>query len=101
MPANAPHKLPYWRSESQNLRDAIQAYFDIKAGVQNAVAPTAEQLTLIKDYITKWANYQHWKVKQDDEPILQLLRDNASTINSSDGISAWLVQSLPIGIDPF
>lgn len=93
-----PYGTPlYWRDEvSGVLPAAVDAYFSFVLG--EGPEPTAEQLSLLLDYIRYHINAPCWG---DVMGKLELLREQARALATVDDIRKYINSSLEIGLDPF
>ena len=100
--------LPYWRNETtEGLREVVEALstyinnLDPTSTPQTQVAPTNQQIGILRNYISRWANYGAWIVTQENTEFLTELRESAAAIASLPDARQWLIQASSIGIDPF
>lgn len=99
--------LPYWRNETEELRtivESLSVYIkNLSPGttVQTQKAPTAAEITLLRNYVVRWANYDGWKVTEENQESLADVRKLAQGIQSFPDARQWLTMANVIGIDPF
>ena len=99
--------LPYWRNETEELKGIVESFSayinNLYPGAipQTQKAPTAQEITLLRNYIVRWANYDDWKVTQENQEFLQDVRKLAQGIESFPDARQWLKMANGIGIDPF
>ena len=100
--------LPYWRNEAtEGLREVVEAFstyinnLDPTNTPQTQVAPTTQQISILRTYIIRWANYGAWIVTQENAQFLADIRESATKIASFPDARQWLIQASSIGIDPF
>lgn len=99
--------LPYWRNETEELKGVVESFStyinNLRPGaiVQTQKAPTAQELTLFRNYIIRWANYDGWKVTEENQEFLIDIQKLAQGIQSFPDAQQWLKMANSIGIDPF
>lgn len=99
--------LPYWRNETEELKTVVESLSTYinnlypGATPQTQKAPTSQEMALLRNYIVRWANYDDWKVTEDNQTFLEDLRALAQGIQSFPEAQQWLEMANAIGIDPF
>ena len=88
----------YWRHEpSGKLEAAITTYIAYASG--DRTAPTAQQLSLLVDYLKYWINASCWQ-QPETEYWLDRLRARSYSLNTVAEVSNWLDDCLKLGLDP-
>lgn len=99
-------RLPiHWRDEQSGLVPAaVKAFINHQADPDQDPAPTAEQLSILVDYLHYYIHAPCWEFDSTDDS-LPALRDGISRLKESDqltpdAVDRWLWQCMDTGIDP-